>query len=96
MLGGCGDTHNFSGCLPLLRHHGNPGSRPRSRLVPDHDLHVLVEGREEGHQAFHREPVQLVVGERRRLRLIDPQSFGGGCLRKLPVANDAVDGMGEP
>ena len=65
-------------------------------FVPDHDLQVLIEGGGEDHQPFHREPVQILVGERRHLRLIDPQSFGRDRLRQASAANYAVDRAGEP
>jgi hypothetical protein len=42
---------------------------PRLRLLPDDDLHVLIERCQERHQPLHREAVEPVI--RQRGHLID-------------------------
>jgi hypothetical protein len=47
------------------RHYANPRIRPGARLSPDHNLDILVERRQQVHQAFDREARGLVVAESR-------------------------------
>jgi hypothetical protein len=53
------------------RDDADPPSLPRAGLPANHDLDVLVECRQQVHQAFDGETRQLVVAERRNLRLRD-------------------------
>jgi hypothetical protein len=43
------------------RDNSDAGRASRAGLVPDHDLDILVEDGEQRHQAFNREPGELVV-----------------------------------
>jgi hypothetical protein len=72
--------------LALGRHDRYPRRRPRLRLLPDDDLHVLVERGQERHQPLHREAVELVVRQRGHLRLVDAELLGRGGLGQPPGA----------
>ena len=61
----------------------DPTSLPRAGLSPNHDLDILVERRQQVHQAFDGEARQLVVTKRRDLRLRHSQHLGGIGLREL-------------
>jgi hypothetical protein len=52
------------------------------RLAPDHDLDILVERRQQVHQAFGGKTGQLVVTKRRDLRLRHAQHLGRIGLRR--------------
>lgn len=81
--------------IPLSADHADLRlTRPGLRL--DDYLHVLVERRQERHQALHRETVELLAGERRDLRLADAEFLGGGGLAQALPRDQAVDRMGEP
>ena len=58
-------------------------SLPRAGLSPDHNLDVLVERRQQVHQAFHGEARELVVTKRRYLRLRHSQRLGGVGLGEI-------------
>ncbi len=62
---------------------GDSGNFPRGGFLPNHDLDVLVERRQEVHQTFDGEACQLVVTKRRDLGLRDSQHLGGIGLRDL-------------
>jgi hypothetical protein len=48
--------------VPILScDDANPPSLPRAGLPPNHDLDVLVDRRQQVHQAFDGEPLQLVM-----------------------------------
>jgi len=47
------------------------------------------------HQLLHREAVELVVGRRRNVRLVDSKLFGGSRLAQVPAHDHAVDGISE-
>ena len=78
------------------RHHADARRRARARLSADDDLDIAVERGEEGHQTFDRKPFELVIAQRRNLRLIDIEPRGGGVLRQSPLGDDGVDRVGEP
>ena len=61
----------------------DPASLPRAWLSSNHDLDILVERRQQVHQAFDGEARQLVVTKRRHLGLRDSQHLGGIGLREL-------------
>jgi hypothetical protein len=67
------------------RHHPDTPCSPGARLPPNHNLDILVERRQQVHQAFHREPRKLVVTECGDLRLRHSQHFGGFGLRQLAL-----------
>ncbi len=60
-----------------------------------HDLDVLVESRQQVHQAFDGEARQLVVTKRRDLRLRDSQHLGCVGLGELPLFQHLIQRMGE-
>ncbi len=65
------------------RNDANSACLSRAGFSPNHDLDVLVERRQQVHQAFDGEARQLVVTERRDLGLRDSEHFGGIGLREL-------------
>jgi len=56
-------------CLASGRDDTNPTSLPRAGFLPNDDLDILVERRQQVHQAFDGDARQLVVTQRRHLRL---------------------------
>ena len=80
----------------LRRDDADPTSLPRAGFSPNHDLDILVERRQQIHQAFEREARQLVVTKRRDLRLGDSQHLGGIGLREPSRFKHLIQGIGQP
>src|SRR5262245_18261687 len=79
----------------LRRNDADAAGLARSRLAADDDLDVLIERRQEVHQAFHGEACQLVVTERRNLGLRNSQHLGCICLREFPLFKYLIQRIGE-
>jgi hypothetical protein len=77
------------------RNHADACRRARARLSADYDLDVAVERGEESHQPLDGKPFQLVIAQRRNLRLVDAEPRGGGMLRQSSLVDNVVDRMGE-
>src|SRR5712672_245857 len=68
-----GPRLGFIGMAICLRSdHADPSRLLRAGLSPNHDFDVLVKRRQQVHQAFDGEARQLVVTQRRDLRLRYP------------------------
>ena len=80
-----------------LAHAATTLIRPSSAsgLSSNHDLDVLVERRQEVHQAFDGKARLLVVRQRRNLRLRNCQHLGGIALRQLAPVHYLIEGKGE-
>lgn len=62
---------------------------------PDDDLHVLIERRQERHQAFDRELIEPVVFQGRDFRLRDTQQRRDFPLFQLAALQQFIDGQGQ-
>src|SRR5262249_22122494 len=76
--------------------HADPTSLQRAGLSPNHDLDILVERRQQVHQAFNGEPCQLVVTKCRDLRLRNSQHLGSITLRQLTRLEHLVQCVRQP
>jgi hypothetical protein len=79
-----------SGC-----NDADPTGLPRAGLSPNHDLDVLVDRRQQVHQALDREARQLIVTKGRDLRLRHAQHFGGIGLRELALFKHLIQGISQ-
>lgn len=99
------------GAAPLSKPLGSSGSLARNRgsldrqdgddanlleARPDHDLHILVQERQQLHELFHGEFIELVARQRGHARLRDAEDFDGFDLLQLAGGDDLVDRHGEP
>lgn len=69
----------------------NPACLSRSRLSTNNDLDVLVERRQQVHQAFDRETRELVVAECGDFRLRHSQHLRGLGLRQLALFDHLIE-----
>jgi len=69
----------------------NPPWPPGPWPVADDDLNVLVEAREQPHQALHGEALQTKFRKRRDFRLVDAQQLRCLSLREPASVQDFVD-----
>ena len=65
------------------------------RLAPEKNLDILIDGRQQVHQAFDGEAGQLVVAKRGYLRLRQSQHLGGIGLGELAVIQHPIQGIGQ-
>src|SRR6185503_14348077 len=73
----------------------DPTSLARAGLLPNYDLDILIERRQQIHQAFDGEARQLVVTKRRNLWLRDTQHLGRIGLRELARLEHLIQGVGQ-
>ena len=79
----------------LRRNDTNPAGLPRAGLPPNHNLDILVERRQQIHQAFDRKARQLVVAEGGDLRLRQSQHLGRLGLRERACVHHLIERIGE-
>jgi hypothetical protein len=60
---------------------------PRAGFAPNHNLYILVEGRQQVHQTFDGKPRELVVPKRRHFGLRDSQHLGSIGLKPAPTTS---------
>ena len=75
--------------------NADPTGFSRTWLSPNHDLDVLVERRQQVHQAFDGEASQLVVSKCGDLRLGHAEHLGRMGLRELARFKRLIQGIGQ-
>jgi len=72
----------------------NSAAAPGPRLASDHDLDILIQGGQKIHHALDGEPFELVIPERRNLRLVYAQLAGRLRLRPVAALDQVINRAG--